>query len=92
MDEDFVKQRNLSIKQYLDDTEKSLKTNRDILVVQIIQTSEEENEYPKLINLCGLYDMEEEDVIRVLEKEHDDLQVRLRIAEYEHNKKGQFDW
>ena len=68
------------VKDYLFDTDNKEKTNRDILVQQIIDAYETENESIEIMDYDGLYDLEEEEIIRIVEREYNYMMARIAIV------------
>ena len=68
---------NWKVKCYLEDTTKSLYTEKDILVSQIIQCVETDTETLNEIDFDSLYDREIDELIRTLEIEHTNMEIRV---------------
>lgn len=92
MDNDWVKERNETIKHYLKVTPRRLRTPTDILVLQIIQTNKKFTKHPELIDLDSLYDLEVEYIVKVLEREALAMDVReVHYKQAQLNKINLFD-
>ena len=73
--------RNWRIKEYLEDTDKALQTERDILVTQIIEVMETSTDEPLDVDLDSFYDRDIDEIVRFLELEHAKMLYRTREKE-----------
>ena len=71
---------NQFVKDYLFDTDNKDKTKKDTLVQQVIDAYETENDNVEKMDYDSLYDLELEELIRIVEREYNHMMARITIA------------
>ena len=74
-----VEEWNQFIKDYLFHVEPIDRTKTDILVQQIIDAYETDNDSIEVMDYDGLYDLEEDELIRIVEREYNHMEARTLV-------------
>ena len=82
---DSLEEWNQYVKDYLFDTDNKDKTKIDTLVQQVIDAYETENDSIELMDYDGLYDLEIDELIRIVEREYNHMMARIAVAKSRSN-------
>ena len=81
---DSLEEWNQWVKDYLFDTDNKDKTKTDVLVQQVIDAYETENDEIKTLDYDGLYDLEIDELIRIVEREYNNMMARITVKQRRH--------
>ena len=75
---DSLEEWNQWVKDYLFNTMSKDYTKVDVLVQQIIDIHEDDPNMPVTLDYCALYDLDIEELVRILEREHNKVKLHVR--------------